>query len=915
MKDMREAKINHGASRTRHRDKGHLSLSHGLRPLAVMVMLALPALLQAEEYFPVGLISGAEDGVADLSYLTPAGTQMPGTYEVEMYLNGTWLASRNVRFVAADSVPAAKTPMAGSIAKADEPSSVVSSDLVSGQDIRDKTGLMACLTPDDWRDAGLKIDAIPALANAPDDLCISPGRYIPQAYTAFDFTAMRLDISIPQAMLKNRPQGWIPPERWDDGINALLLGYNLNGSHSNGDYGNSNNLYLNLDNGLNLGPWRLRDNRTWSRYATSGGETWSKWERLNTYAERAIIPLRSRLLLGEASTDGDMFDAFAFRGVKLTTDDSMYPDTIRGFAPLVKGAAFSNARVTIRQNGNLVYQTYVPPGAFVIDDLYPVSSGGDLDVTVTEADGTARTFTVPYSSVPLLQREGRMRYSVAAGRFRSNSDQYDNPAFAEGTLQWGLPYNTTVYGGLQGAEKYRAGMLGAGVNLGRWGALSADLTHANSELADGTHHSGQSLRFLYARSMSSLGTTFRLAGYRYSTKGFHTLDETALKGMSGWLYDYDTLDADGRPEQRPYTDYYNLYNSKRTRIQSNISQRFGSWGSMYITGSRQTYWNSSHSTDSLTAGYSTSLGQANLNLSWGYSKASTQPHSDRMVYLSFSLPFSALLPGSQNAQASRTRLSGNMSHSSGGRSSYMAGMSGSVFDDARLSWNVQEGYARQGDGGNHGGSGNASVDYRGTYGSTSLGYSHSPGYRQLSYGLSGGAVLHRNGLTLGQTPGTTSVLVAVPGAAGVPVRNGTGVRTDWRGYALLPYSTEYRENTISLDADNLSENTELDATTTRVIPTRGALVRAEFKAHTGVRTLMTLTHNGKPLPFGTTVTVGTSSGIVGDEGLVYLSGLAPEGELKAQWGAGANQQCTVRYRFTEAQMQQSPVQISEVCAR
>lgn len=245
----------------------------------------------------------------------------------------------------------------------------------------------------------------------------------------------------------------------------------------------------------------------------------------------------------------------------------------------------------------------------------------------------------------------------------------------------------------------------------------------------------------------------------------------------------------------------------------------------------------------------------------------------------------------------------------------MAGMSGSVFDDARLSWNVQEGYSRQGDGGNRGGSGNASVDYRGTYGSTSLGYSHSPGYRQLSYGLSGGAVLHRNGLTLGQTPGTTSVLVAVPGAAGVPVRNGTGVRTDWRGYALLPYSTEYRENTISLDADNLSENTELDVTTTRVIPTRGALVRAEFKAHTGVRTLMTLTHNGKPLPFGTTVTVGTSSGIVGDEGLVYLSGLAPQGELKAQWGAGANQQCTVRYRFTEAQMQKSPVQISEVCAR
>lgn len=908
---MKIVKINHNTDKVHYHAGRYLSPSLALRPLAVLVMLALPTLSQAEAYFPVGLISGAQqDGVADLSYLTPAGTQMPGLYAVDIYLNDTWLASRNVRFVAADSVPAVTDPVVDNTNKTDEQSSIQSSGLITGQDIRDKTGLMACLTADDWRNAGLKLDVIPALANVPNDQCISPGRYIPQAYTAFEFTTMRLDINIPQAMLKKQPQGWIPPERWDDGINALMLGYSLNGSQGHGDYGDNNNLYLNLDNGLNLGSWRLRDNRTWNSYTTSGEGTRSRWERLNTYAERAIIPLRSRLLLGEASTDGDLFDGVSFRGVKLSTDDSMYPDTMLGFAPLVKGTAFSNARVTIRQNGNLIYQTYVPPGAFVIDDLYPVSNGGDLDVMVTEADGSARTFTVPYSSVPLLQREGRMRYSMVAGRFRSNSDQYDNPAFAQGELLWGLPYNTTVYAGLQGAEKYRAGILGGGVNLGRWGGVSADLTHANSELVDGSLHSGQSVRFLYSRSMSSLGTTFRLAGYRYSTEGFHTLDETALKGMSGWLYDYDTLDAGGRPVQRPYTDYYNLHNNKRTRVQSDISQSFGEWGSMYITGSRQNYWNSSDTTDSLTAGYSGPLGPANWNLSWGYSKANIQPHSDRMVHLYFSLPFSALLPGSQS---SSTRLSGSMSSSNGGRSSYMAGMSGSALDDDRLSWSVQQGEARQGDSEKSSSSGNASVNYQGTYGSSSLGYSHSQGYRQLNYGLNGGAVLHSNGLTLGQTPGTTSVLVAIPGASGIPINNGAGVRTDWRGYALLPYSTEYRENIISLDTDDLDENTELDSTTTRVVPTRGALVQAEFKARIGVRALMTLTHNGKPLPFGTSVTTGSSSGIVGDEGQVYLSGIAPAGELKAQWGRGAGQQCSVSYRFTEAQMLQSPTQTSEVC--
>jgi len=40
-----------------------------------------------------------------------------------------------------------------------------------------------------------------------------------------------------------------------------------------------------------------------------------------------------------------------------------------------------------------------------------------------------------------------------------------------------------------------------------------------------------------------------LTGYRYSTKGFHTLEETALKGMNGWRYDDDTVDPDGRPSR------------------------------------------------------------------------------------------------------------------------------------------------------------------------------------------------------------------------------------------------------------------------------------------------------------------------------------------------------------------------------
>ncbi|WP_404319866.1 FimD/PapC N-terminal domain-containing protein [Klebsiella oxytoca] len=42
--------------------------------------------------------------MADLSHLTPAGAQLPGNYDVELYLNGTWLAERKLKFVPVDSL-------------------------------------------------------------------------------------------------------------------------------------------------------------------------------------------------------------------------------------------------------------------------------------------------------------------------------------------------------------------------------------------------------------------------------------------------------------------------------------------------------------------------------------------------------------------------------------------------------------------------------------------------------------------------------------------------------------------------------------------------------------------------------------------------------------------------------------------
>ncbi len=83
------------------------------------------------------------------------------------------------------------------------------------------------------------------------------------------------------------------------------------------------------------------------------------------------------LTIGEAYTTGELFDSIGYRGASLASDDRMLPDSLRGYAPVVRGIAETNARIEVRQNQQLISST-VSPGSFVIDDLYPTGYGGDL---------------------------------------------------------------------------------------------------------------------------------------------------------------------------------------------------------------------------------------------------------------------------------------------------------------------------------------------------------------------------------------------------------------------------------------------------------------------------------------------------------------------------------------------------------
>lgn len=848
----------------------------------IFTLLALLLVLstfsaRADNYFNPRFLSDDPESVADLSGFEKGLEAPPGTYRVDIYMNYGYMTTRDITFDHSD----------------------------------DGMRLEPCLTRSQLASLGVNTLILPDIATIKSTACVPFTRLIAESASAFDVGRQRLSISIPQAFMGNQARGYIAPELWDNGIPAGLLNYNYTGSEVRSRNGGTRNYsYLNLQSGLNLGAWRLRDNSTWS-YSSGAGYNDNRWQHVNTWLERDIIAWRSRLTMGDSYTAGDIFEGINFRGVQVASDDNMLPDSQRGFAPVIHGIARGTARVSIKQNGYEIYQTTVPPGAFTIGDLYAAGNSGDLQVTVKEADDSVQVFTVPFSSVPMLQREGQVKFALTAGQYRSGSDQQDKPAFFQGTALWGLPDGWTVYGGTRASSDYRSFNFGLGKNLGSLGAISTDITQANATLPDNSRHQGQSLRFLYSKSLNDLGTNLQLVGYRYSTQGYYSLADTAWRRMNG----YSVVGEDGIVNVEPkLTDYYNLNYSKRGRLQATLTQQIGRTSTVYLTGSHQSYWKTDRSDEQLQIGYNSTIKDISWGLSYSLSRNAWADGKDQQLAFNMNIPFSHWMRSDTRSAFKNANASYNTSTDFKGRPTGTAGLYGTLLEDNNLSYSVQTGYANGGSG-RTGATGNTALNYRGTYGNSNIGYSHSGDYKQLYYGISGGVLAHEDGVTFSQPLNDTMVLIKAPGAKHVAVENQTGVRTDWRGYAVLPYAMDYRENRIALNTDSLANNVELDEAVLSVVPTRGAIVRADFKARVGLKVLMTLTHNGKSVPFGSIASYrdGQSGSIVADGGQVYLTGLSPNGKIKVKWGDDANESCTATYSLPADSEKKALSYTSAVC--
>lgn len=476
-----------------------VELLFSTKSICVAIVLCLSTLssrAEAGEYFNPNLLEVAEDPAAsvDLSYFSQDGVP-PGTYHLDVYINDKYVSSESLTF----------------------------------QEIGHDAGATAspCLSAEYLNSWLINTTAYPQLFAA-GETCARLSA-IPGMTFSVSLAQQRIDFTVPQAAMLNRPRDYIPESQWQQGINAGLLNYSVTGQRNAPRHNGAtvDSQFVSLQPGVNLGPWRLRNYSTYSHSDNS-----SRWESVYSYLARDIHTLRSQLVVGNTYTSSGIFDSVSFTGLQLSSDKEMLPDSLHGFAPTIRGIARTTAEVSVYQNGYSIYKTTVAPGAFEINDLYATGSAGDLYVTVKESDGSEQNFVVPFASLAVLQREGQLDYALSSGRTRSGSSDDKEYNFIQSSLAYGATSNFTLYTGFQQAEdKYTNLLLGAGFNLGTIGALSFDGSQSwadvkTSDTASSTRkEQGQSYRVRFSKSFLQTGTSFSVAGYRYSTAGYYSFQD------------------------------------------------------------------------------------------------------------------------------------------------------------------------------------------------------------------------------------------------------------------------------------------------------------------------------------------------------------------------------------------------------
>ncbi|HEK0656266.1 TPA: fimbrial biogenesis outer membrane usher protein [Proteus mirabilis] len=749
-------------------------------------------------------------------------------------------------------------------------------------------------TPSDLDSFGVNLSSSKELKNLPKDTNIDDiTNYIHQYNFSFDYNKQILKLQIPQLYLKPKAINYVPASLYDDGIPAFLFNYNISGGKMRYNHTDQKSLFSRFSGGLNFDVWRLRTtfnyNRSWNDFNTKSNSNFN-----NTYVYRNLIPLKSIIYIGEVDSSSEVNQGYRYKGIKLKTDIGMLPSYERFFAPEIKGVVNSNAQITIKQDDTIIYQNYLSPGPFNIHDLTANSSAGDLLVQIKEEDGSTREYIQPFSSLPIMLRPGSWRYQLDLGEYSGEShlDKKDKMAF-NGALIYGYNNFFTFYTNSTLSPKYHSILFGSGISLGELGVISVDSTFSHSQFIE-NNKNGQSYKVSYSKNINDIGTTINFAALRYSTEDFYTFDEFNRINIKN-------------------NENFFLSAKKKNSLQASLTQSFNQYGTISFRANKDTYWDTTESNLNLETSYDNAIGDIPYSIIYTIDRYSTNSTDNkrpinRQLSLSVSIPFSLF---SVDERYSSINANYFYSHDNQSNNNQLMSING-LLPENNISYSVSQSLNNQQNSAN---TSSVTLGYQGKVNSSSLTYGYSKDNQFANFNSSGGVILHSQGITLSKWLGESSGLIKAEHASGGTTLSGN-TYIDHSGFGVVPNLMSYSRNTVSINPSSLPPNVTLNQTSVNVYPTRGAIVKANFKTKFGYQAIITLLSD-KKIPFGAIGTLNdvadTNTGIVGDNNQIYMSGLPMKGSILIKWGK--DKSCTAKFDLASIQNNKNEQIINQLSIR
>ncbi|WP_272520760.1 outer membrane usher protein [Providencia sp. PROV223] len=815
-----------------------------LRGLSLMIALSLYGLsvpvLAAEAFeFNTDVLDLEDKTNIDLNQFSRAGYIMPGTYSFTLKANDEQLGEVSVPFY---------PPM------------------------NDPEGSEACLPPAVVSQLALIPSVQSDLVWWHDGECLLVDS-VPGMQVRGDLATSSLYVSIPQAYLEYTAPNWDPPSRWDEGIPALMLDYNVNSNANNSYNGGRDSYALNGNGvvGVNLGAWRFRaDWQGRLNHNTGSGDATNKefdWNRF--YAYRALPNLAAKLIIGEDYLVSNMFDSFRFIGASIRSDLNMLPPNLRGYAPEVTGIAKTNATVTVSQQGRVLYETQVAPGPFRIQDLSDAVSG-KLDVVVKEQDGSTQEFQVDTASLPYLTRPGQIQYKLALGQPTNYQRHSEGDSFVTGEFSWGVNNGWSLFGGSLNSQNYNAVSLGVGRDLLAFGALSFDVTQSFARLPGQSSVSGGSYRINYSKRFEAIDSTIQFAGYRFSERDFMSMS--------------DFLNALKTGER---------YGGSKELYTVSLNKNFADLGmSLYLNYNHQTYWDQpDNDYYSIMLSKYLDIGPLkNVSINLSANRSEYNGVKDDSVFLSTSFPLSNGANVGYSLNSSR--------YDTTNRATYYDRI------DDRTTYQLSAGSSKKG------GTGSAFITHQSDVArlTANASYMHNQ-YSAFGLSASGGVTLTTEGGGLHRinTPGGTRMLVDTDGVAGVPIKGfGAPIISNAFGKAVVGDVNSYYRSKAQIDLNALPDNVDAQQSVVQATLTEGAVGYRHFAVVSGQKAMTVLRlPDGSFPPFGAQVQngKGQNTGIVGDAGSAYISGINVEDAMTVTWGE--SKACEVRFPTALGSLQEA----------